>query len=407
MSERQDAMLTGLRVIDCGGLVSAPYAAKLMADLGADVIKVEPPRGGDPSRYRGPYPYGHEGDIEQSGLFLALNTNKRGVTIDLVHPEGRQLLDRLAERADVLMHNFEPRLAHSLGLDYERLSAVNGQLIVTQITTYGATGPKSDWLSHNLNAVAAGGWLYMSPGYLEDPNLPPLKTFGQQGDFQGGVHGALAAMAALFARRWSRAGQLVDVSIQEAVAAALELGFVKYTYRGEISHRAGTLGPSAPYGLLRCKDGLLHFLILENAHWQGLIEMMGAPEWTSWELFKTGTDRSVNQDVLNMYIEEWLKDRTMQEVFETASRLRLPIAPVSRLRDMFEMEQLKAREYFTTVDHPAAGTLTYPGAPYKLSTAAWALTRPAPLLGQHNGEVFEQAGVDHDELVRLEKAGVI
>jgi len=407
MSDSQDAMLAGLKVLDCGENVSAPYAAKLMADLGADVIKVEPPVSGDLARGRGPYPRDHEGDREQSGLFLALNTNKRGVTIDLVNPEGRALVDRLAAHADVLIHNYTPSRAKSLGLDYERLSAVNGRLIVTQITTYGASGPKRDWIAHNLNAVAAGGWLYMSPGYSKSFELPPLKAFGQQGDFQGGANGAVATMGALFARRSGAPGQLVDVSIQEAVAAALELAFIKWTYREEVAHRCGTLGPSAPYGILRCKDGLLHFLILEEAHWTHLVEIMDKPEWTTWELFKTIPDRVANQDVIEAKIEEWLQDRTMAEVFEMAARARLPIAPVANLEQVLELDQLKSRHYLAQLEHPAAGTLTYPGAPYKLTTEAWKLKRPAPLLGQHNREVFAELGMSNNELVRLEKAGAI
>ncbi len=405
--DSQDTMLAGLKVIDCGENVSAPYAAKLMGDLGAEVIKVEPPGVGDIARSRGPFARDHEGDRECSGLFLALNTSKRGVTIDLDNPEGRSVFDRLIKHADVLIHNYPPLRAKSLGLDYERLSQVNDQLIVTQITVYGATGPKADWMAHNLNGVAAGGWLYMSPGYSKDMELPPLKTFGQQGDFQGGIHGALATMGALFARRAIGRGQLVDVSIQEAIAAALELGFVKWTYNGEISHRCGTLGPSAPYGILRCKDGLLHFLILEDAHWKGLVKIMGSPEWTSWDLFNTGRDRALNQDVLEMQIEEWLKDYTMDEVYQMARRERLPIAPVADLNQLLKMDQLKERGYFTELDHPAAGRLTYAGAPYKLSTRAWALRRPAPLLGQHNREVLAELGIDNDEMVRLEKAGAI
>ncbi len=407
MPNNQDAMLTGLKVLDCGENVSAPYATKLMADLGAEVIKVEPPVAGEIARARGPYPRDHENDREQSGLFLALNTNKRGVTIDLVHPEGRALLDRLVKQADVLVHNYSPTRARSLGLDYERLSQVNGELIVTQITTYGATGPKSEWTAHNLNTVAAGGWLYMSPGYSKNFDLPPLKAFGQQGDFQGGAHGAVATMGALFARSAGAPGQLVDVSIQEAIAAALELAFVKWTYREEVAHRCGSLGPSAPYGILRCKDGLLHFLILEEAHWQHLVEMMGTPEWTEWDLFKTSADRVKNQDVIEMQVEEWLRDHTMEEVFELAAKWRLPIAPVANLDYVLEMEQLKSRDYFAQIEHPAAGVITYPGAPYKLTTEAWKLRRPAPLLGQHNREIFEHLGVSNDELVRLEKAGVI
>src|SRR5579875_1984352 len=405
--DSQDTMLAGLKVIDCGENVSAPYAAKLMGDLGAEVIKVEPPGVGDIARSRGPFARDHEGDRECSGLFLALNTSKRGVTIDLDNPEGRSVFDRLIKHADVLIHNYPPLRAKSLGLDYERLSQVNDQLIVTQITVYGATGPKADWMAHNLNGVAAGGWLYMSPGYSKDMELPPLKTFGQQGDFQGGIHGALATMSALFARRAIGRGQWVDVSIQEAVAAALELGFVKWTYNQEVSHRCGTLGPSAPYGILRCKDGLLHFLILEEAHWAGLKKIMGYPEWAEWELFKTGRDRALNQDALEMKVEEWLKDHTMQEVYEMAREERLPIVPVADMHALFNMEQLKARDYFAQLEHPAAGKLTYPGAPFKLSTRAWALRRPAPLLGQHNREVLAEVGVDEQELVRLQKAGAI
>ncbi len=407
MSDAQDAMLAGLKVIDCGENVSAPYAAKLMGDVGAEVIKVEPRHLGDVARSRGPFPREHEADPEYSGLFLALNTSKRGVTIDLVHPEGRALFDRLIKHADVLIHNYTPSRAKSLGLDYERLSAVNDQLVVTQITVYGATGPKADWMAHNLNGVAAGGWLYMSPGYSKDTELPPLKTFGQQGDFQGGVHGAIATMSALFARRAIGRGQWVDVSIQEAVAAALELGFVKWTYNQEVSHRCGTLGPSAPYGILRCKDGLLHVLILEEAHWSGLKKIMGDPEWADWELFKTGRDRALNQDALEMQVEEWLKDYTMQEVYEMARAERLPIVPVTGMDRLFGMEQLKARDYFAEMEHPAAGRLIYPGAPFKLTTRAWELKRPAPLLGQHNREVFAEVGVAEDELLRLEKAGAI
>jgi crotonobetainyl-CoA:carnitine CoA-transferase CaiB-like acyl-CoA transferase len=134
---------------------------------------------------------------------------------------------------------------------------------------------------------------------------------------------------------------------------------------------------------------------------------MGNPEWTSWDLFQTGAERAINQDVLEMQVEEWLRDYTMQEVYEMARRERLPIAPVADMNNLLGMEQLKVRDYFTKLEHPAAGTLTYPGAPFRLSTRAWALRRPAPLLGQHNREVFAELGIDNDELVRLEKAGAI
>ena len=232
----------------------------------------------------------------------------------------------------MLIHNYTPSRAKSLGLDYERLSAVNDRLIVTQITTYGASGPKRDWIAHNLNAVAAGGWLYMSPGYSKNIELPPLKAFGQQGDFQGGANGAVATMGALFARRSGAPGQLVDVSIQEAVAAALELAFVKWTYREEMAHRCGTLGPSAPYGILRCKDGLLHFLILEEAHWTHLVEIMDNPEWTTLGVVqdhpRSGRESGRDRDARS---RNGSRTTRWRRCMKWRARARLPIAPVADL----------------------------------------------------------------------------
>lgn len=397
-------MLAGLKIIECGAMVSAAYAAKLMADLGAEVIKVEPPLSGDLARARGPFANEQDG-AEASGLFLYLNANKSGVSLNLHDPRGRSILMRLLEQADALIHNLPPLLCRELGLTYESLAGCNSRLIVTRISTFGAHGPHCDYRGGDLISLAAGGWAYLTPGGLNDPSLPPLRAFGQQAEFQGGVHAAIATMGALFARRATGRGQLVDVSIQECIAAALELALVRYTYRGEVARRYGAWLPVMR--IMRCKDGPIFVMILEDEHWRRLVELMGNPEWGAWEIFRNRESRAANLDVLQSYVEGWLANHNVTEVFRMAGEARLPFAPVSTVAEVLEMEHLRARRFFQSVTHPVAGTLTYPGAPYKLENGAWRLRRPAPLLGQDNEEVYSRIGLDRDDLARLRVSGAI
>jgi crotonobetainyl-CoA:carnitine CoA-transferase CaiB-like acyl-CoA transferase len=397
-------MLTGLRIIECGAMVSAAYATKLMADLGAEVIKIEPPVSGDVARARGPFA-DPRGDPEASGLFLYLNANKLGLSLNLHHPRGRAMLLALLQAADALVHNFPPVLCKELDLTYESLSCGNPGLVVTHISTFGAYGPHSDYRGGDLISLAAGGWAYLTPGGANDPTLPPLRAFGQQAEFQGGVHAAIATMGALFARRTTGRGQLLDVSIQECIAAALELALVRYTYRGEVARRYGAWLPVMR--IMRCKDGPIFVMILEDEHWHRLVQLMGNPEWGSWEIFRDRESRAANLDVLQSYVEGWLTNHTVADVFRMAGEARLPFAPVSTIADVLELEHLRARSFFQSITHPVAGALTYPGAPYKLTDGAWRLRRPAPLLGQHNEEVYARIGVGCEELGRLRASGVI
>jgi CoA:oxalate CoA-transferase len=385
-------------------MVPAAYATKLMADLGAEVIKIEPPEHGDMARARGPFP-GHRGDPELSGLFLYLNANKLGVTLNLHHPQGRAIALQLLEPADALIHNFTPAQCEALDLTYESMARVNPRLVVTQVTTFGARGPHRNYAGGDLISLAAGGWAYLSPGGMNDPTLPPLRPFGQQAEFQGGVHAAIATMGALFARRITGRGQFVDVSIQECIAAALELALVRYTYRGEVARRYGAYLPVMR--IMRCKDGPIFVMILEDEHWHRLVQLMGSPEWGAWEIFRDREGRAGNLDVLQSLIEQWLGQHTVADVFRMAGEARLPFAPVSTMAEVLELEHLRARRFFQTLAHPAAGTLTYPGAPYKLSGEVWGVRRPAPLLGEHNEEVFGRLGLGREELGRLRVSGVV
>jgi crotonobetainyl-CoA:carnitine CoA-transferase CaiB-like acyl-CoA transferase len=395
--------LQSIRVIECGGMVGAPYAAKLMADLGAEVIKIEEPEG-DAARRHGPYP-GNLPHPEKSGTFLYLNTNKLGVTLNLQTAKGQELLKRLIQNADLLIHNYLPPRMASLGLEYEKLNAINPRLVMTSISPFGQTGPNRDLSMHDLNMWAAGGVVYLS-GASGRPDLPPLKAFGQQAGYQAGVNAAIGALGALLGRFSSGQGQHVDISVQECLAAILENNYVSWPYMQSIASRLGFR--LIPQDVIPCRDGYIYFLAIEDHQWKGALEVMGNPEWAEADIFQDFASRSGNWDALKPLLEDWAQDKSVQEVYHAAQAKRVPFAPVSTMGDLLNSEHLNARGFFATISHPAAGELQYPGAPYRFSASPWALRRPAPTLGQHNEEIYcGRLGLSPQELAELKKEGVV
>jgi crotonobetainyl-CoA:carnitine CoA-transferase CaiB-like acyl-CoA transferase len=374
--------LEGVRILEMGNLVSASYAAKLLADLGADVVKIEP-SGGDEARRRGPFPK-HQADPEQSGLFLYLNTNKRSVTLDPV-ADRAAFLSAIAW-ADLLIHNYTPRQITELGLDFAALTAHNPHLVVCAITPFGLTGPHRDYEATELTIAHGGGWAWLSPNGADDPALPPLKAGGHQADFQVGAAAATVAAAALYRALSTGVGELIDLSAQEYIASILEQNFVHYTYAGNVATRLGRR-LLYPWGTFQCKDGPIFLIIGEEAQWQRLVDLMGNPEWASWEIFKDGYSRSENSDVLRMYMEEWMANWNAADLFHQGQAHRICFALASTMAELSAQPQLKSRGYFVDVAHPKAGRFTHLGAPYQLHEPWWKIRRPAPLLGQHDSEV--------------------
>jgi crotonobetainyl-CoA:carnitine CoA-transferase CaiB-like acyl-CoA transferase len=375
--------LEGVKVLELGHMVSAAYATKLMADLGADVIKLEEPAG-DHARQRGPFPGGNV-DREKSGLFLYLNTNKRGVTVDL--QQEQEKLSNLVAWADVLMHNYPPAQMAELGIDYNKFRQINPRLVMCSVTPFGLTGAYKDYKAYELTLTNAGGWAWLSPGASDQPDQPPLKAFGQQADFQGALCAATVALAAYYRALESGVGEHIDLSVQSYTASFLEQNFVYYTYLGRIASRLGRRLLS-PWGIFQCQDGLIFLLAVEEDQWQRLVELMGNPEWASWEIFKDQANRSKNFDVLKMYLEEWLQGWKVEELWRTGQARRICLAPVFTMAQMATQEQLHSRNFFVEVNHPRAGTLTHLGSPYKLHEPWWQIRRPAPLLGQHKQDVL-------------------
>jgi crotonobetainyl-CoA:carnitine CoA-transferase CaiB-like acyl-CoA transferase len=390
-----------LRVLEVGDGVGAAYAAKLLADLGADVVKIERPGRGDTTRRHGPFP----GDVphpEKSGLFLYLNANKRGVTLDLTDPRGRDVLTRLVRRADLLVHDVHPTEMAACGLDYERLAAEHPPLVMTSIAPFGLTGPHAGYRAPDVVAWSAGGIAALN-GEPARPDLPPLKAFGDQSGFQAGLNAAIGSLGALFGRLATGRGEHVEVSTQECLAAILELTFEFWPYCGLVASRLGAK-PIQPLCFMECRDGWIFICCVEEHQWQRFVEIMGTPEWAQMDIFADRIARGANFDALRIFLEEWCREQSVDELYEAAQRRRIPFAPVSTMGDLLASPHLKARGFFVTLDHPVAGAVTMPGAPYRMSATPWTLRSPAPCLGQHTAEVLGEVGLDAAALAR---AGVV
>jgi crotonobetainyl-CoA:carnitine CoA-transferase CaiB-like acyl-CoA transferase len=398
--------LASLKILEIGEMVSAPYAAKLMADMGAEVIKIERPSGGDPARTRGPFPDGIP-HPEKSGLFLYLNANKYGVTVDLARPEGMDLLERLVSQADVLSHNVWPPDMDRIGFNFDRMRKANPRLVMASVTPYGMTGPYRNRRAEDLTLWSAGGVCVINGGGADHPELPPLKTYGQQAGFQGGVHAAVATMGAVMAQVRDGEGQHVDVSVQESLASQLELFFEYWPYMGLIASRLGRK-PIQPVESMQCKDGWIFLCCIEEHQWRAFVEVMGNPEWAAEEIFADRVKRGENWEALKIFLEEYVSQHTVLELYQMAQAKRVPFAPVSTMGDLLNSDHLKARGFFVEIAHPIAGTFKYPGAPLKYHATPWEIRMPAPLLGQHNDEIFgKRLGLSAARIAALTRAGVI
>ncbi len=398
--------LAGLKVVELGSFVAAPYATKLLADQGAEVVKIEPPLG-DLARRVGPFP----GDIphpEKSGFFLYLNHNKLGVTLDIGVPTGRDILKRLLKDADILVEANPPRVMQELGLDYKALGQVNPRLIVTSITAWGQSGPYRDRKASDLTCEAAGNVAY-GVGF---PEREPLAMPFWQGDHQAGLNAAGATMAALLARDKSGKGQHVDISEVEALACIFAGMYVPtYVFQGITGDRKGFRSGLGlfPQTILKCKDGWICLNAPQLEQWIRFVKLMGEPAWSKEQRYRNRRAMSEEYpEEVEALLAPWFAERTKKEIFNACREAHTPFAPVRTVEDLLKDAQLAHRRYFMEVKHPEAGTWTYPSAPFKLSEAPGGVWRPAPRLGEHNEEVYcERLGFSRMDLVDLRRAGVV
>ena len=378
--------LADLTVVEWGLGLAGAFCAKALADLGADVIKVEPPDG-DPARRAGPF----VDDIphsEASGQFLYLNANKRGITLDLEADRGLRNLRELLQPADILVTDFSPRRLEELELDYAHLQPLSPRLIATCISPFGQTGPYRDYLGSDLIAWHMAGAGHGTPwNAVTDPEKePPLRGGGYQAEYLTGWTAASATMAALFHRHTYGLGQMVDISAMDAVANMLRPRISSYSYQREalVDTR---LKKGHPW-VYPCKDGHISATFARDHWWGGLKELMGRPEWAESPVFADAPSRRENADALELLVSEWLMQYTRAELYRMLQASGVPCFPVNSIQEVVDSPQYAAREFIVEQEHPVAGLVKQPGPAVRYSKTPWCLRKPAPLLGEHNQEIL-------------------
>jgi CoA:oxalate CoA-transferase len=398
--------LTGLNVLEFSEFISGPYCGKLLANMGAEVIKIEKPGLGDKARSWGPFPQ----DIphpEKSGLFLFLNADKKGITLNLNSALGNRIFRDLVKWADILIVHDPDRELTGSGLDYESLKKINTGLIMVSISAFGETGPFRDYKGGDLVNAHSSAEAFGNPGEgVDDPeNFSPLKGPVHAADFMPGLTAAVCIMSAVLGRQKSGLGQHIDLSQQEALASVSRQELAFYGVEGSPPTRK--IGRKRRGGILYpCKDGYVCIWI--GPHVPKIVKMLGDPDWSKEEIFLNPATRQDYMPEFNRFVSLWTGERTMKEVDDLAVKFDVPCSPVRSVKDLVEDEQLAYRNFWVELDHPEVGKLKYPGAPYKLSATPWKTEYPAPLLGQHNEQVYcRMLGYSRPELVRMRQAGII
>ncbi len=382
--------LSHFRIVELSEGVAGEYCGKLLADFGAEVVKIERPGSGSPTRNMGPF-LDDDAGPERSGLFAYLNTNKRSVAIDLESPSGLEMLSRLLAHADAVIDDHAPGWLNTLGLDLADIERRYPKLVLCAITPFGQSAPAERAHAEDLTVIQSSGWGYHTPSGA-DPDRPPLKGAGRfLASYEAGMEAAMCVAASLYGREETGRGRAIDISKQEVMASRVDyvLGqMVAGDMDVDISRRRFDLG--GPAGIFACRQGYVYVWMSAPAHWKAVRELLGDPEWMkafpdNWLEKGLTPDRIAE---CRHYLGEWLKTQDKNEAAAAAQTLGLTLVAVNDAKDLRDCAQFKHRAFFAEVEHPVLGRALYPTTPYKLSRTPARIERPAPLLGQHSADVF-------------------
>lgn len=392
--------LEGIKILDLTRVLAGPFCTMMLADMGAEVIKIEIPGKGDDTRNFGPYKNG------ESLYYANVNRNKKGITLNLKKPEGKELFLEMVKNADVVVENYRPGVMDKLGLGYDVLSEVNDKIIYAAVSGFGSYGPYSDRPGYDIIAQAMGGLMAIS-GW---PGGNPTRVGNAMGDVLGGLSLTIGVLAALNGRNVTGKGQRVDVSLVDSVVASLETGTQRYFASGEIPEKLGNRYAAAyPYDSFQAKDGFFVIGCGNQKLYEILCQVMKKPELITDERFATMADRNQNHVELKEIIEQWSINFTIDEAVDTILGAGVPAAPIYDMKRLTEDDHIaNVREMFVDVHHPIIGDMKVNGCHVKLSDTKPTIKWAAPTLGQDNEEVYKSIlNLNKEQLDELKNNGII
>jgi crotonobetainyl-CoA:carnitine CoA-transferase CaiB-like acyl-CoA transferase len=402
-----DMALSGIKVLDLTHHVAGPFCTKTLADYGADVVKIERPNVGDPTRTLGPF-QGDDPHPEKSGLFFYLNSNKRSITLNLKTPTGREMFLELVKGADAVVESFRPHVMRELGLSYADLKKSNPGLVMTSISSFGQSGPYAEYKATEMVIYGMGGAMVAAG----QPDREPVSYGVPTAVYHGGRVAAVGTIGALYGAKVHGGGEHVDVSVMETLLNSVDRRIstlLSYEYSGE--YNRGRESQSGGYcnGYFPCKDGYFCMAANGTIMFPRLLKMMGNPEELSDPVFLTpqGQTDPAMRDLFEAVLLGWATDYTRKEIVAMAEKNGLICGSVSTMEDVDTDPHFTARGVFAEIDHPVMGRVRSLGRPFIMSETPWAIRRPAPLLGQHNAEVYAELGYSREDLVKLHENGVI
>ncbi len=402
--------LAHVRVLDLSRILAGPWAGQVLADLGADVVKVERPGAGDDTRAWGP-PFLKDASgagTRDAGYFLAVNRGKRSMTLDISKPAGQDIVRRLAARADVLLENYKVGTLARYGLGYEDLKRVNPRLVYCSVTGFGQTGPKRDHAAYDFMIQAASGLMSVTGERDGLPGAGPQKVGVPIVDIMTGMYAAVAVLAALARREQSGEGEWIDIGMLDVGVSMLANQAMNYLISGKAPRRAGNKHPNIqPQDVFATRDGHIALVVGNDSQYVKFCESVGRPEWATDARFRTNADRVNNQAVLLPLIAELLSARGTRAWTEIFNKAGVPCGPINTVPEVFEDEQVKHRDMLVRIAHPAAGSVPQVASPMKFTEAPLEFDRPPPLVGQHTAEILRETGLDAGAIDALAAQGVI
>lgn len=402
--------LLHVKVLDLSRVLAGPWASQILADLGAEVIKIERPGSGDDTRAWGP-PFLKDSqgkETKQAGYYLAANRGKRSVTLRIDTPEGQEVVRNLATKSDIVLENFKVGTLERYGLGYKALSALNPRLIYCSITGFGQNGPKRDFPAYDFQIQAMGGLMSVTGERDDCPEGGPQKVGIPIIDLITGVYAATAILGALAGRAASGRGEYIDIAMLDVQVGLLSNQAMNYLLAGRVPKRTGNAHPNIqPQKVFKCADGDIVLVVGNDGQFEKLCAVLGIPELATNPLYATNPARVTNQSTLLPLIDHALLRKPRAQWIEQLGKAGVPCGPINSIPEVFEDPQVKAREMLRHRRHPTAGTVPQIVSPIRYTNAPLEYSNPPPLLGEHTDQVLHELGLNQSQIAAMRERGIV